>query len=336
MSKKKTVIIGISILIIMCIITFFAGNNSMAKRAYDQFKNFNSYLDVINSNEYINYKGGDTPIEDDVEQNFYTNSFLSIKIVSSAMNKNGISINSNEYKELDSEAYYKISEKNIRIPILIYHEITKEMPPRDQFNMQTSAKRFEEQLTELQNQGYSFVSYDDLVEYSKGNKALSEKTLLIGFDDGWIGNYENAFPILKKLNIPAAIYVVDDQVGTGNFFSWQQAEEMVKSGLINIYSHGKTHIYYDQVSPNELLSSLNEAYKSIEEHIGKVNNKVFTYPFGACTEEQIKVLKEAGYIQNMTDDEINFSNTLDLSKLHRYYVKQNESAYTIIKNVNGI
>ena len=132
MSKKKTVIIGISILIIMCIITFFAGNNSMAKRVYDQFKNFNSYLDVINSNEY---------------------------------------------KELDSEAYYKISEKNIRIPILIYHEITKEMPPRDQFNMQTSAKRFEEQLTELQNQGYSFVSYDDLVEYSKGNKALSEKNI---------------------------------------------------------------------------------------------------------------------------------------------------------------
>ncbi len=243
---------------------------------------------------------------------------------------------SEEYNKLNSKEMHKISEKNIRIPILIYHEITEKMPTRDQFYMQTTAKRFEEQLKGLQEEGYTFISYDDLVEYSKGNKALSEKTLLVGFDDGWIGNYNNAFPILKKLNVPAAIYVVDDQVGTENFFSWEQAKEMSDSGLVNIYSHGKTHIYYDKVSSEELLNGLNEAYENIEKHIGKGINKVFTYPFGACTEEQIVKLRDAGYIQNMTDDKINFSDTLDLSRLHRYYVKQNESAYTIIKHINGI
>ena len=153
--------------------------------------------------------------------------------------------------------------------------------------------------------------------------------------DGY-GNYENAFPILKKYNIPAAIYVVDDQVGTENYFSWEQAKEMADSGLISIYSHGRTHIYYDKETPETLLNDVNYAYSNIENNIGYVKKRVFTYPYGAFTEEQIEKMEEAGYIQNLTDDKINYSKSLDLSRLHRYYVKQNESAYTIIKNINEL
>lgn len=243
---------------------------------------------------------------------------------------------SKEYQELDNEKTYFKNEKNIRIPILLYHEIPTEMPTRDLFYMRTTAKRFEEQLKGLQDEGYKFISYDDLVEYNEGKKALTEKTLLIGFDDGWLGNYENAFPILKKLNIPAAIYVVDDLVGTPGYFNWDQAKEMADSCLISIYSHGRTHIFYDKESSETLLKDVNYAYDNIEKYTGKKKNKVFTYPYGAYKEEQIEVLKAAGYIQNLTDDEINESDSLDMFRLHRYYVKQNESAYKIIKNINRI
>jgi len=244
--------------------------------------------------------------------------------------------NSKTYQELDSEKLYYKSEKNIRIPILIYHEIPQDMPSRDLFYMQTTAKRFEEQLQGLLDEGYTFISYDDLVEYYEGRKGLTEKTLLIGFDDGWIGNYENAFPILKKLNIPAAIYVVDDLVGTEGYFNWDQAKEMSDSLLISIYSHGRTHIFYNKESNETLLNDVNFAYENIEKHTGERKNKVFTYPYGAFREDQIETLKNAGYIQNLTDDEINLSNEIDLYRLHRYYVKQNESAYKIIKNINKI
>ncbi len=237
------------------------------------------------------------------------------------------------YQNIDQNKKYYKDEKNIRIPILIYHEIPNKEPTRDQFYMQTTAKKFEKQLKGLLDEGYQFISYDNLVEYSKGKKAITEKTLLLGFDDGWIGNYTNAFPILKKYNIPAAIYVVDDQVGTENYFNWEQAKEMAGSGLISIYSHGRTHIYYNKETPETLINDVNVAYENIEKNIGKIKNKVFTYPFGAYTEEQIEKMKQAGFIQNLTDDLINYSNTLDLSRLHRYYVKQNESSYTIIKNV---
>lgn len=138
---------------------------------------------------------------------------------------------SKEYQSLDSKKTYYINEKNIEIPILIYHEITTKEPPRDLFYMQTTTKRFEKQISGLLEEGYTIISYDDLVEYSKGCKALTEKTLLIGFDDGWIGNFENAYGVLKKYNVPAAIYVVDDLVGTSGYFNWEQAKEMQDSRI---------------------------------------------------------------------------------------------------------
>lgn len=243
---------------------------------------------------------------------------------------------SKEYQEMDSENRYYKDEKNIKIPILIYHEITKEKPSRDLYYMQTTAKRFEEQIKGLLNEGYDIISYDDLVEYNDGKKALKEKSVLIGFDDGWIGNYENAFPILQKYQVPVAIYVVDDLVGTDGYFNWKQAKEMSDTGLVSIYSHGRTHIFYNKESNETLVSDVNNAYKNIEKHIGKKKNKVFTYPYGAYREDQIEALAKEGYIQNATDDEINKSSDLNMKCLHRFYVKQNESAYKIIKNINRI
>ena len=64
--------------------------------------------------DFINSKG-DTPKENEDEQNFYINSFLSIKIVSSAINDNGISINSNEYKEIWDYFSKYLLEKEIHL-----------------------------------------------------------------------------------------------------------------------------------------------------------------------------------------------------------------------------
>ena len=49
--------------------------------------------------DFLNSKG-DTPLENDEEQNFYINSFESIEIVSFALSENGISLNANDYKEI--------------------------------------------------------------------------------------------------------------------------------------------------------------------------------------------------------------------------------------------
>ena len=77
--------------------------------------------------------------------------------------------------------------------------------------------------------------------------ALPEKPVLITFDDGYMSNYELAYPVLQEFGMKAAIFVIGSSVGKDTYkdtgaaihphFSADQAREMVDSGLIEIQSH---------------------------------------------------------------------------------------------------
>jgi peptidoglycan/xylan/chitin deacetylase (PgdA/CDA1 family) len=43
----------------------------------------------------------------------------------------------------------------------------------------------------------------------------------VTFDDGWKDNYQNAYPLLNEMGIPAVIFITTDFVGTGELF-WQE------------------------------------------------------------------------------------------------------------------
>ncbi len=117
------------------------------------------------------------------------------------------------------------------------------------------------------------------------------------------------------------------------YFNWEQAKQMSDSGLVSINSHGKTHIFYDKETNETLAKHIEYAHNNIEKNLGKKVIKVFTYPYGAYTEENLKTLKNAGFVQNLTNDEINNSDTLNLYGLSRIYVKNHYSKYKILKMI---
>lgn len=263
-------------------------------------------------------------------KNFLYNIYDGIKYI-----KQGIEVNlSSEYKNTDKTKTYFKGEKNIKIPILLYHEITNETPERSMAYMRTEKNNFEKQVSGLLEYGYTVISYDDLIAYNNGEKSLPEKVVLIDFDDGYLGNYLYAFDVVKKYNIPISIYVVDDLVGTPGYFNWEQAKEMSDTGLVSINTHGKTHIFSDKESKETLVEHIKYAHNNIEKHLGKSVTKVFTYPYGAYTNEELDELKQNGFVQNLTNDEINNSDSLNLYGLSRIYVMNHYSKYKILKMIN--
>jgi peptidoglycan/xylan/chitin deacetylase (PgdA/CDA1 family) len=75
-----------------------------------------------------------------------------------------------------------------------------------------SRDMFERQLDWI-GRHYDFVSIEDLpsrIERDDGRRPVAAVT----FDDGYRDVYENAFPLLKRKGIPAAVFVVTDLVGT--------------------------------------------------------------------------------------------------------------------------
>lgn len=76
-----------------------------------------------------------------------------------------------------------------------------------------SENRFEEQVKAMVESGYTPVFFQDLIDYVDTEKQLPEKPVCITFDDGYLDNYTYAFPILKKYNCKATIFVIGSSIG---------------------------------------------------------------------------------------------------------------------------
>ena len=82
-----------------------------------------------------------------------------------------------------------------------------------------------------------------------------------------------------------------------------------------------------------MLAGIDNSYVELREELNDENIlKVFTYPYGLYTDYEREVLWNNGYMQNLTDSKINFSNTLDFSGLHRSY-PLNDSVFKILLKI---
>ena len=130
------------------------------------------------------------------------------------------------------------------VPVLMYHHIDQE--GNDSTAMTPAL--FEAQIAALAQAGYTAVFPDDLAAYVNQGKALPDKPIVITFDDGYLSNYEYAWPILEKYGMVATIFMVGATTGNTEHykdtaypitphFSYEQGAEMVASGVISLQSH---------------------------------------------------------------------------------------------------
>lgn len=101
--------------------------------------------------------------------------------------------------------------------IIMYHRV------RDQaegFLGGVSPREFERQIAYL-NKNYRFLSMSELHRHIRQRDPVPENSVVLTFDDGFRDNYENAFPILRRYEAPAIIYLVSDSIETGRL-PWPQ------------------------------------------------------------------------------------------------------------------
>lgn len=61
---------------------------------------------------------------------------------------------------------------------------------------------------------FQILSMDEVVNRMKSGKEFERPSIAITFDDGYLDNYTLAYPILKKHEVPATIYLTTGLVGT--------------------------------------------------------------------------------------------------------------------------
>lgn len=80
------------------------------------------------------------------------------------------------------------------------------------------------------------------MEDNKISRKESENIAVITFDDGYRDNYIYAFPILKKYQIPATIFLATGYIGKDKLFWWDKIEYIIyhtKKREINISNFSK-------------------------------------------------------------------------------------------------
>ena len=99
--------------------------------------------------------------------------------------------------------------------ILGYHRVVDDfegIARNDMASMLTSREMFERHL-DVVGRHFRFVTLDEIGERLATGRPFTERVAAVTFDDGYRDNYEQAFPILQRKGIPAAIFVVTNLMG---------------------------------------------------------------------------------------------------------------------------
>ncbi len=184
--------------------------------------------------------------------------------------------------------------------ILQYHHVSDKTPTITSI----SPSLFEEHLDYLEDNKYTIWSIKQLVKKLRKQAPISDKVVVITFDDAYESIYTEAFPLLKKRNWPFTVFVATQPVAqrVKSFMSWEQLREMQEAGA-TIANHTTTHAHLVRLKQGEseaawlarVKAEIENAQHALDEHLGPVP-KLIAYPYGEYTSEVSELVARLGYV----------------------------------------
>jgi len=133
-----------------------------------------------------------------------------------------------------STLFFKIKRKFYKLfhpawgEILMLHRVVQKRSQLEaNRQMEITPEFLEKTILNYQAKGYRFVSLDEVHEIVSTQKRLKQKFVCLTFDDGYVDNYELAYPIFKKYNCPFAIYVATDFPDEKALLWWYVLEDIL-------------------------------------------------------------------------------------------------------------
>jgi len=175
-----------------------------------------------------------------------------------------------------------------RLPRLVMlHQVTPHAPAS---GMNMPPQQFERLLQLLQRQHREFVTVSELAASPETVNKASQVALT--FDDGFADNYEYAYPLLKKYNAKATIYLAPDISDIAKL-SVAQIQEMANSGLIEFGAHSVHHVNLTTLDDAEALQEIQHSRELVQQLVGSCQS--FAYPFGRFNEKHEAMVRSLGF-----------------------------------------
>ena len=184
------------------------------------------------------------------------------------------------------------------VPILSYHRFADNCDSP----LCLPAHVFDQQMKYLKENGYRVISLGELHEFLNYHNSLPKRSVVISIDDGYRSVYNIAWPILKKYDFRATLFIYTDFVGVSkNAITWDQLREVKKSGF-EIGAHTMSHCDLTRQNKGEDT----QAYMSrIEKELGmskqiidkklNQNTAFLAFPYGPYDQGILDTCKRLGY-----------------------------------------
>jgi peptidoglycan/xylan/chitin deacetylase (PgdA/CDA1 family) len=90
-------------------------------------------------------------------------------------------------------------------------------------------KEFERQIMYLR-ENYEFISMDEVANVLKERKGFNRSCVVLTIDDGYLDSMSLAYPVIKKCQIPAMIYLTTGLIGTNKGLWVDDIEYAIMNG----------------------------------------------------------------------------------------------------------
>jgi peptidoglycan/xylan/chitin deacetylase (PgdA/CDA1 family) len=206
-------------------------------------------------------------------------------------------------QEPDIIVPYVARRKVRNVQILVYHRVNDE---KDPFFPGTPVDVFAMQMSYLAA-NFTLCDLGEAVERIIG-RDVPDNTVVITLDDGYRDNFVNAFPVLKKLSIPATIFLPTDAIDSDRAL-WHEtvcsAFKQTSLPFLEVFTN-RSKVYPLRKTEDKILSllevlnflrSLGDDERSffIEQLIKELDVEHKKKPAGLMlTWDQVKIMHQGG------------------------------------------
>jgi peptidoglycan/xylan/chitin deacetylase (PgdA/CDA1 family) len=192
-----------------------------------------------------------------------------------------------------------------RIPVLMYHQVGAADSGKE-LRYCVPPERFAAQMRSLANKGMRACSIEAFFAWLEGRQDLPEGSFLLTFDDGFLGVYEHAAPVLQELGWPATVFLVSALTGGedewrrknpgGLAHSLMGAEHIaaLRRQGFTFHSHTRHHADLPTLADAPLADELAGSRLELESLLGEAV-PYLAYPYGHHDQRVIHAAQAAGY-----------------------------------------
>ncbi len=219
------------------------------------------------------------------------------------------------------------SREGIAVPVIMYHSILKDESCWNDYVL--SPIELEKDIIYLKQNGYTSVFISDLISYVEGECELPEKPVVLTFDDGSYNNLSYVLPLLEKYDFKATFSVVGklseiaceeaEPSPSYSYMDWADISKLLKSGKAEIANHsydmhstasrmgasiadGESFEEYQRIFYNDTFKT----QKLLKENCS-VTPAVYTYPYGATSEQTRALVKSCGFKASLgVEEKLNY------------------------------